>query len=376
LIILPMASSSKSRDIPINITVDDTLHKFLHQSASGKIKFLIKALLSKLFYKELTNVNLFNLKVVISFLRAMIFYEKFYNFFDNYLAKQDNLEDTVLYTYWNTECTYALQSLKLKYNYKLISRIHGFDIYKERRLKSYMPLKKYFINNIDTIYTITENANGYLHDAYGFKYSILALSRLGVENLNIISKVSEVNSLHIVSCAFLSKVKRVDKLIDALCLLLDNNNNIYYTWTHIGDGVLFENLIKYAKEKLSKYTNLNYNFAGNLDNQEIYRFYKNNTVDVFINTSESEGVPVSIMEAMSCHIPIIAPNVGGISDMVIDKQNGVLLSESCNINEIVEAISKNDFFKLDAVRNKSYEVFLDKYDADKNYVNFIKEITK
>ncbi len=330
----------------------------------------------KLFYKELFSINIFNLNVFKSFLVAIISYEKYYTVFDKYFGKQVDLKNTIIYTYWHTESTYALQSLKNKYKYKLVSRIHGFDIYKERRIGYYMPLKRHFTKNIDKLFTITESASHYLHNTYGFKYNSLFLSRLGVENLNIISKKSNNNSFYIVSCAFLTEVKRVDKVIDALSILLNKNENekINYNWTHLGGGELSDKISSYAKEKLEKYDNLEYTFQGNLNNQEIYKFYQNNPVDVFINTSKSEGVPVTIMEAMSCHIPIIAPDIGGIQDMVINNFNGILLSKESPVDEIANALEKIQLFKNNTIRNNSYALFLEKYDAKNNYKSFINEI--
>ena len=46
---------------------------------------------------------------------------------------------------------------------------------------------------------------------------------------------------------------------------------------------------------------------GEVENKEAKAFFLNNAVDFFINASESEGVPVSIMEAMSASVPAIAP---------------------------------------------------------------------
>jgi len=48
-----------------------------------------------------------------------------------------------------------------------------------------------------------------------------------------------------------------------------------------------------------------------LPHNDVLNYYASNPVDVFINTSSSEGLPVSIMEAMSFGIPVIATNVGG-----------------------------------------------------------------
>ena len=82
----------------------------------------------------------------------------------------------------------------------------------------------------------------------------------------------------------------------------------------------------------------------------------------------------NIIEPMSCHIPIVAPDIGGIKDMVIDGINGFLLSSDFKIDELVLALSEIEFFKNKKNRNASYDIFLDKYDAKNNYTNFIREL--
>ena len=46
-----------------------------------------------------------------------------------------------------------------------------------------------------------------------------------------------------------------------------------------------------------------------------------------MNVSESEGIPVSIMEASSFGIPVIATNVGGVGEIVENGYNGLLLNK-------------------------------------------------
>ena len=58
--------------------------------------------------------------------------------------------------------------------------------------------------------------------------------------------------------------------------------------------------------------------------------------DSFITTSSTEGLPVSIQEAMAAGIPIIGTNVGGIPEMI--DGNGVLLSANPSNKEVAEAI--------------------------------------
>ena len=49
-----------------------------------------------------------------------------------------------------------------------------------------------------------------------------------------------------------------------------------------------------------------------------------NSIDLLINTSSIEGIPLTAMEAVSQGVPVIAPNIGGMSELIIDGQNGYL----------------------------------------------------
>jgi len=84
--------------------------------------------------------------------------------------------------------------------------------------------------------------------------------------------------------------------------------------------------------------NVDYKFLGRLDHVEVFSYFKNNPVDVLINTSSSEGLPVSIMEAMSFGIPIIATDVGGTSEPVTDK-TGILIPGDCSPEDVSEALN-------------------------------------
>lgn len=58
---------------------------------------------------------------------------------------------------------------------------------------------------------------------------------------------------------------------------------------------------------------------------DICSFYQG--LDLYLNTSIHEGIPMSILEAMSHGLPIIAPNVGGIGEIVTDEKNGYLIDK-------------------------------------------------
>nr|WP_269748996.1 glycosyltransferase family 4 protein [Desulfocicer vacuolatum] len=64
-------------------------------------------------------------------------------------------------------------------------------------------------------------------------------------------------------------------------------------------------------------------FLGHLDNMEA--FYK--TIDLYLNTSLHEGIPMTILEAMSHGIPVIAPDVGGIREIIDDGRDGFVMEQ-------------------------------------------------
>ncbi|WP_455668380.1 glycosyltransferase [Phocaeicola sp.] len=62
-------------------------------------------------------------------------------------------------------------------------------------------------------------------------------------------------------------------------------------------------------------------FLGNISNAGMY----NSIADLFILPSNYEGLPMVILEAMSCGKPIVASNVGGISEIVKNGENGYVV---------------------------------------------------
>lgn len=286
-----------------------------------------------------------------------------------------NIEENkiYLYSYWLSRGAYTIsyyknQNQKKNLIIKTISRTHRYDLYEERNKLNYLPFRKYINNNLDKIYFISENGKKYFEEKYKFnsinKYFI---SRLGTENrLNLKKVIKEKEKICIASCSSIIDVKRLDLIIDVLSQL-----DIDFYWIHIGTGELEEKIRKYASKKLKKE---NYKFLKKVDNSKVLQTYIDYDVDYFINMSDSEGVPVSIMEVISLGIPCIARNVGGNSE-IINNECGLLLNDIKNeyVNKFLSLRLQNTK-KYQELSINSSEKWKKDYNAERNYIDFFKHI--
>ena len=97
-------------------------------------------------------------------------------------------------------------------------------------------------------------------------------------------------------------------------------------------------------------------------------------MDLFINVSEYEGIPVSIMEAISAGIPVIATDVGGTSE-IIDEKFGKLIPKDFKVEYLAEIITKfhfKSFEEKNEMRNSARLFWNEKFNAEKNYNEFAK----
>jgi glycosyltransferase involved in cell wall biosynthesis len=91
--------------------------------------------------------------------------------------------------------------------------------------------------------------------------------------------------------------------------------------------------------------------------------------------STTEGIPVSIMEAMSFGIPVIATDVGGTQE-IVNKDNGILLHSQLDETDLASAIRiamKEDLWQR---KTNALETWRSKYNAPTNYQNFVSELSQ
>ena len=295
---------------------------------------------------------------------------------DFVLQKKIDVADLYLYTYWMNNITAGLALYKEGNPLvKAFSRAHGWDVYFERHNNPYLPMRNFMFHRLDACFCISENGQQYMREIQTEKLkNNIVFSPLGTFNPDKITSQLSTDKIVLISCSNLISLKRVHLLIEALAKI----DTVNIDWLHFGSGGLMEKIKRQAEELLDSKTNISYELKGQIDNAAILDYYKNNPIDLFINTSETEGLPVSMMEALSYSVPIIATNVGGVSEIVSNNINGFLLPKEVTPEEIASCLVQ--YFHLPQeekmrMRNNAQKIWTEKFDADKNYLEFIKTIT-
>ena len=365
IVIIPLTKKG-NRSKFVNTLQNVEVYEDLDEFDKNKIFLYLKNIDRKLF-KELKYINSKN-----HFINLLKYYLRYLWIKDNIkkLIKNNVLnKNYIYYTYWFDYTTTALCSLKEEFNLKVITRTHGYDLYEERR-DGYIPFRKNDVKNIDKIVTISMRGFNYLKRRYNLQN--LYNSYLGIKDLHIINPINNLNTFKIVSCSLMSPIKRINMIMEYLSNY-SKKYNISIEWHHIGNGIL-ENELKQQKKKL-QHNNFIINFVGFLENKDIFEYYRKNSFDYFITLSASEGLPVSLMEACSVGLPIIATDVGGINEIVKNDINGFLLSANPSFEEfeniLTKAINlKKTIEKYKNMRERSRNIFLENFNSDVNHKKF------
>ena len=253
---------------------------------------------------------------------------------------------------------------------KFVSRAHGYDVYRYANPLGYLPLREYLLERVDSVHPCSVDGEKYIAGQFPKFSNKIKCRYLGTDDDGI-SQMNE-DCFHIVSCSRLVDLKRVDRIASALSLL-EGEGKI--RWTHIGDGGTRQKVKAVCDEKLRF---MEVNLMGQVSNQQVKDFYRNEKVDLFVNVSTTEGLPVSMMEAISFSIPVVATDVGGVGEIVKDGYNGFFVPADFTDEELAEKIRKiinsSNEERINMRRN-ARRFWEENFDAQKNFSQFVKEIS-
>ena len=278
----------------------------------------------------------------------------------------------ILYSYWLNPAASAAalfkKYLKKKYSVQVsaYARAHGDgDIYREG-LNHYRPCLALLNGELDAVFPVSRGGRESLMQD-GFPR--VETHRLGVKKTSPF--LSSANSVPlVVSCSVMNDNKRVEKIAEILARIPRE-----IRWVHFGGGAKEQSVRAFCEKNLPGHVFRE--LRGWTAHDSILEFYREETPDLFLNVSRMEGIPVSIMEAMSCSIPCAATDVGASGEIVADGRNGFLLPVDFDMDETARKISGylfGDEAEKMRMRKNAYATFEQEYDSAVNYAAFAKRL--
>ncbi|MHB1138768.1 MAG: glycosyltransferase, partial [Microthrixaceae bacterium] len=268
----------------------------------------------------------------------------------------------VVYTYWLGAATAALRAAWPMV--PIVSRVHGGDLFWERHGPPVIPFQQTAIDAADAVASVSAEGARYLMRRYPRAADRIVVRRLGTENPGRIAPASSDGVVRLVSVSSLTEVKRPLLLAEVVCRVAEARPAV--TWRHYGSGTLLDGVERVLER--SAPTSLSAELVGFVDHDQVLRELTSGPWDAFLNVSASEGVPVSLMEAQSVGLPVVASDVGGTSE-VVDVRVDELVDPGSTPEDIARAVLR----AVDSAperRHQRHEIWADRYDAARNYREF------
>ena len=288
------------------------------------------------------------------------------------ITKRENL-DLLHIHYALPHSTAALLSREMT-GIPYVTTLHGSDVTILGSDPSYEPINTMSIEASDAITTVS-------------KY----MAKEAKNNLNIDKKIHVIpnfvdheayqpapcqiletprpRGITLVHVSNFRPVKRIEDLIYSMCIITKKEPNAQLIL--VGDGPE-----RHRIEKLIDRLDLRKNILVTGYRSDVVDMM--NCADALVLCSETENAPLTILEGMSCGLPIIATNVGGIPEQVQDGENGFLVPVK-HPEEIAEAALKlsADEKLLARMGGNARKTVMERYTKDKvlkQYIDVYKDI--
>ncbi len=370
IVLVPQVAEGDQASVPEGIQVDTSLADGMQ--SMGRLPLFVRGLLSWRFYRELLICPRL-LLAPLRILRMAITcgrVEWMAGWFKRQLPATVEPVPTVIYAFWLDASILAAGIFRERGGRAdIVARAHGWDLYAQRHSPAHIPFQLETIALADHVAPDSFAGTVYLQQKYPKLAHKIRGALLGTDDPGFRTAASTDGTVRVVSCSSLVEVKRVDLIVAGIAALAGLHKGLSIEWTHFGGGPLLDDIRALSESLLPSH--VHWRLRGNVDTRFIYDWYCEHPVDVFINVSRSEGTPVSIMEAISCSIPVIATAVGGNKEIVNDSL-GQLISADPKPEEIALAIESVCFDKhrLEELKLGSYEQWSKNYSAEKNYQAF------
>ena len=222
-------------------------------------------------------------------------------------------------------------------------------------------LRNWSVNSAEVVITPSDHLKNFVSEL-GFNNEILKINN-GVDITDIKRTNVHKADINLLIISRLVIQKNINIVIEAM-ELLDNKN---VKLSIIGEGGEFNKLEGVIHElNLQNRVQL----LGKIDNNKISQFLL--AADIFIQASDYEGLPHSVLEAINNEVPILSTEVGGCKDLLNDGERGFIIPIPPDkkiiaeniiyiINNKDEATKRADAAKVFISKEYSFQVQANQY---------------
>ncbi|MBS7619631.1 N-acetyl-alpha-D-glucosaminyl L-malate synthase BshA [Candidatus Bathyarchaeota archaeon] len=207
---------------------------------------------------------------------------------------------------------------KLVTNTPYIVTLHGSDVTIIGSDQAYCSINSYSIENADGVTAVSKYLANEAREKLGIKKGITVVPNfVDTEVYSPEIEADKQEQFLIVHVSNFRPVKRVQDIVEAISLTTEVDKDIRLLL--VGDGPEKDKIEAIVKKK-------------NLSNQVHFTGFRRDIplllkqCDAFVLSSDSESAPLTLLEAMSTGLPVIATNVGGVPEIIENRKNGILVS--------------------------------------------------
>ena len=208
---------------------------------------------------------------------------------------------------------------------RLVATVHGLPepVVRRSHIRGYPGLKTMMSNFLlrryfSRVIAVSEEMRETLVKAYGHSRSKLDVIYNGIAGLDDMyrHRTGRADEFHVGTVGRTVPVKDFQLFLDIAAELRKRSKLVCFSI--LGDGPLTRQLMDKAKAL---------NVADVVQfvdpRPDPISYYQ--SLDLYLNTSIHEGIPISVLEAMAMGLPVVAPRVGGIPEMIDHEQHGLLV---------------------------------------------------